>query len=178
MRGRIGAATILLFLVWGCSLKTVPPVAGIPASCSAPYEVSPMRRDWDARTAELVATARRQLGTPYRYGGMDPERGFDCSGFVCYVYNQAWGKRLPRTARAQSRYVVPLARDRLHAGDLLFFDTRYGGKGPVNHCGIYLGDGTFIHASSGRVHSVTISPLDHGFYRTRFKWGGRVRRYR
>ncbi len=133
---------------------------------------------WNDTARRIVSTARRQLGTPYRYGGMRAYDGFDCSGFVCYVYREALGKKLPRTASAQSRYVEPLSRSELEAGDLLFFDTRYGGAGPVNHCGIYLGNGTFIHASSGKANGVTISPLDRGFYKKRFKWGGRVRRWR
>jgi cell wall-associated NlpC family hydrolase len=60
----------------------------------------------------------------------------------------------------------------LAPGDLLFFDT--SGRGRVNHCGIYLGGGKFIHASSGRVYSVTISDLTRGFYRRTFCWGGKV----
>jgi len=141
------------------------------------HDISGQQR-WSDATRSIVAAARRQLGTPYRYGWMRGYEGFDCSGFVCYVYKEALGKKLPRTARAQSRYVERLPKSELRAGDLLFFDTRYGGNGPVNHCGIYLGNGTFIHASSGKANGVTISPLESGFYKKRFKWGGRVRRYR
>lgn len=119
----------------------------------------------------LLDLAKSHLGVRYRYGGMSPS-GFDCSGFVCYVYNNGVGKKLPRTARAQSTYGEILDRDDLIPGDLIFFDT--SNKGRINHSGIYLGNGKFIHASSGKVYSVTISKLDSGFYKRAFRWGGRV----
>ena len=120
---------------------------------------------------KIVSFARAQLGTPYRYGGMN-RGGFDCSGFVCYVYGHAVGKKLPRTAAAQSSYVRMYDLSQLEAGDLVFFDT--SGRGSVNHCGIYLGNGKFIHASSGKAYCVTISDLTRGFYRRTFCWGGKV----
>lgn len=119
----------------------------------------------------LLSVAQEHLGVRYRYGGMNPS-GFDCSGFICYVYERGVGKKLPRTARAQSTYGDILDRDELVAGDLIFFDTSSRGK--INHSGIYLGEGKFIHASSGKVYSVTISSLDKGFYKRAFRWGGRV----
>jgi len=60
----------------------------------------------------------------------------------------------------------------LEPGDLLFFDTSHSGK--INHTGIYLGEGKFIHASSGKVYAVTISSLKSGFYKRAFRFGGRV----
>lgn len=120
----------------------------------------------------LIDVALAQLEVPYRYGGMSPD-GFDCSGFICYVYEQGVGKKLPRTARAQSEYVHILDLEALSPGDLLFFDT--SGRGKINHSGIYLGEGKFIHASSGKVYAVTISSLRSGFYKRAFRWGGRVR---
>ena len=114
----------------------------------------------------LLDIAKNQLGVPYRYGGMSPA-GFDCSGFVCYVYKTGVGKKLPRTARAQSTYVTILDKEALLPGDLLFFDTSNHGK--INHTGIYLGEGKFIHASSGKVHAVTISTLERGFYERAFR---------
>jgi cell wall-associated NlpC family hydrolase len=119
----------------------------------------------------LIDIALSQLYVPYRYGGMSPD-GFDCSGFVCYVYQEGVGKKLPRTARAQSQYVEIIDKEALAPGDLLFFDTSNGGK--INHSGIYLGEGKFIHASSGKVYAVTISSLKRGFYKRAFRWGGRV----
>ena len=119
----------------------------------------------------LLDEAKNQLGVPYRYGGMSPA-GFDCSGFVCYVYQQAVGKKLPRTARAQSQYGEKVSREALLPGDILFFDTAH--RGAINHSGIYLGEGKFIHASSGQSYCVKISSLDKGFYKRVFRWARRV----
>ncbi len=119
----------------------------------------------------LIKVAKAQVGVPYRYGGMTP-RGFDCSGFVCYVYEEGIGKKLPRTAKAQSRYAKIVDVEELLPGDILFFDT--SNRGEINHTGIYIGDGKFIHASSGKVYAVTISSFKKGFYKRAFRFGARV----
>lgn len=119
----------------------------------------------------ILRFSKAQLGVKYRYGGMSPA-GFDCSGFVCYVYEVSTGKKLPRTAKAQSKYVDIVEVQGLTSGDLLFFDT--SNRGEINHVGIYLGEGKFIHASSGKAYSVTISSIEKGFYKQAFRWGGRV----
>ena len=77
------------------------------------------------------------LGTPYVYGGASPG-GFDCSGLVMYVFNQI-GVSLPHNAAAQYGYGMPVSRDQLQAGDLVFFNG-------LGHVGIYIGGGQFIHA--------------------------------
>lgn len=120
---------------------------------------------------KLLSLALAQTGTPYVYGGSD-FHGFDCSGFVNYVYKHAVGINLPRTSKAQSDYTMRLKRNELIPGDIVFFDTSL--KGRINHCGIYMGNGRFVHASSGKVYAVTTSNLDKGFYKNRFRWGGRV----
>ena len=90
------------------------------------------------------------LGTPYRWGGSNPDSGFDCSGLVGYVFRSALGIELPRVSREMAHDDnAELINDRtaLAAGDLVFF----GRKGRVDHVGIYVGDGRFLHApSSGR----------------------------
>ncbi len=127
---------------------------------------------FDNDCQKLIYLAKSKLGTPYRYGGMD-ERGFDCSGFVCYVYKNALGKKLPRSSKDQSKYVRILDVSKLSKGDILFFDT--SGRGEINHCGIYLGDGKFIHSSSGKAYGVTISDFTKGFYKKAFRFGGSVK---
>ena len=118
----------------------------------------------------LIALAQKKIGSRYAYGEAGPDR-FDCSGFVYYVFRKN-GLTIPRTSMEQSRFRPRLTRRELRRGDVLFFDT--GGRGHVNHSGIYLGHGRFIHASSGKVYGVTISNLDRGFYLDKFRWGGRV----
>src|SRR5262245_5145516 len=84
-----------------------------------------------------VGIALQYLGTPYVYGGSTPG-GFDCSGFVMYVFNQI-GVSLPHNAAAQYGYGMPVSRDQLQAGDLVFFNG-------LGHVGIYIGGGQFIHS--------------------------------
>ncbi len=103
------------------------------------------------RASELLFRAMSLLGTPYRYGGTQPEGGFDCSGFVGFLYQDVLGFTLPRTASAQSSMPAPeIAIDQLEPGDLVFFRVR--GRF-ISHVGIYAGAGEFVHAPStgGRV---------------------------
>jgi len=85
----------------------------------------------------VVGIAMQYLGTPYVYGGASPS-GFDCSGFVMYVFNQI-GVSLPHNAAAQYGYGMPVSRDQLQPGDLVFFNG-------LGHVGIYIGGGQFIHS--------------------------------
>ena len=111
------------------------------------------------RGAKAAAIARRYLGTPYRWGGSSPATGFDCSGFVMFVYGKL-GVSLPHNAAAQYGYGRAVSRGRLAPGDLVFFDG-------LGHTGIYVGGGKFIHAPhSGDV--VKISSLGESWYSSRW----------
>jgi cell wall-associated NlpC family hydrolase len=117
---------------------------------------------------ELVRTARRFIGVPYRWGGTDQENGFDCSGLtmVCYRLN---GLNLPRVSRNQFKAGHWIPKAKLQKGDLVFFATN-GGK-RVSHVGMYIGDGRFIHAPrTGK--NVRIEKLSNPFF-TRTYMGGR-----
>jgi peptidoglycan DL-endopeptidase LytE len=100
-----------------------------------------------ASAARVLATANRYVGTRYRYGGEAPVTGFDCSGFVQFVYSRH-GIALPRTSRLQSASGVslPLEVASLHPGDLLLFATS-GSR--VDHVAIYAGENRMIHSSAG-----------------------------
>ena len=93
----------------------------------------------------VIQTSMQYIGVPYVFGGTSPS-GFDCSGYVRYVFASA-GIYLPRTADAQYEVGYPVSTSELAPGDLVFFSTyEYG----PSHVGIYLGDGSFINASSSR----------------------------
>jgi len=107
-----------------------------------------------------------QIGTPYRYGGTSPTKGFDCSGLVQYTHRAA-GVKVPRVAREQRRSAHSVSRSRLEPGDLVFFSLPRGGQ----HVGIVVDDGRFVHApSTGK--QVQITRLDNVYWRKRFAGGG------
>jgi cell wall-associated NlpC family hydrolase len=97
--------------------------------------------------ARVLATAKQLLGTRYRYGGDTPSEGFDCSGFVQYVYARH-GVELPRTSKLQASVgtSLPLDAGSLKPGDLLLFASTGTG---VNHVAIYAGDNRMLHSSAG-----------------------------
>lgn len=105
----------------------------------------------------IVASSMQYLGVPYVFGGTTPN-GFDCSGYVRYVFANA-GIYLPRTADAQYECGYPVSTAELVPGDLVFFSTYETG---ASHVGIYLGDGNFINASSSR--GVSIASLYSSYW--------------
>ncbi|WP_430537973.1 MULTISPECIES: C40 family peptidase [Lysobacteraceae] len=124
----------------------------------------------DSKVKSVLQKALALLGTPYRWGGTDPNKGFDCSGLVGYVFRNALGIELPRVSRDMAKNgELVTDRAKLVAGDLVFF----GRKGRVNHVGIYLGDGRFVHAPrTGK--DVTVSSLEEGYWSGRFVQARRV----
>lgn len=122
-----------------------------------------------SRAALALSLAQSLLGCGYAYGRAGPTR-FDCSGLTCYLFRQL-GLSLPREAALQMRAGKPVPRSNLCPGDLVFFATGRGGG--VSHVGIYLFDGDFIHASSGRGR-VTTSTMASGYYARNFVAAARV----
>lgn len=101
-----------------------------------------------ALASSILERAFELIGTPYRFGGTTA-KGFDCSGFVGYLFREEAGIKLPRSTRELIDMDVPLvSKDELQPGDLLFFNNR--GRGRVSHAGIYIGDGQFIHSATSR----------------------------
>ncbi len=121
-------------------------------------------------STSVVKTALSYQGTRYAYGGLS-SRGFDCSGFVKYIY-QKHGINLPHNSKAQFEYGKPVSENELQPGDLVFFRTRRS-RG-INHVGIYIGNGKFVHASSARGR-VKIDSLNEGYYKDRYMGARRVK---
>ncbi|TFE19397.1 C40 family peptidase [Cohnella luojiensis] len=116
---------------------------------------------------DLRESVDEVVGTPYKWGGTTTS-GFDCSGFILYIFKQ-YDTKLPRTSSSQSQVGTKVAKDDLRPGDLVFFNTN--GKG-VSHAGIYVGDGKFAHSSSS--NGVRISNMSDSYYAKRYVTARRV----
>ncbi len=127
------------------------------------------RERFRIKQTALIQNARRYVGIKYVYGGKSP-KGFDCSGFTCYVYEKC-GYKLPRRAQEQYKVGSRIEKVELAPGDLVFFATN--GSRLVNHVGIFVGNGSFLHASTsfGAVHQ---SNLSNSYFQTRYQGARRV----
>ncbi len=122
------------------------------------------------RKDQIMESILGWLGTPYRFGGTS-RKSIDCSAFTQTIFKEAAEIKLPRTARWQYTLGEKIENlDELQFGDLIFFHTRSYAR--ASHCGIYLGDNLFAHASSR--YGVTVSSLESGYYNKRFIGGRRL----
>lgn len=122
-------------------------------------------------SAELVSFSKTLLGRPYLYGSTDPAQGFDCSGFITYVFNH-FGFKVPRSSVEFTNRGKEIPVQQAQPGDLILFTGTDSTKHIVGHMGIVIEPDTegslqFIHSSSGKANGVTISPLK-GYYESRF----------
>ena len=115
---------------------------------------------------KIVRTALDPLGVPYVWGGTNPGKGLDCSGFVLTVYRWA-GLDLPRVSAEQFRFTRYLEPNEVRPGDLVFFNMKLNSKKKVDHVGIYLRNGYFVHASFSR--GIIIDKLMSDYYRQRLQ---------
>ncbi|TBU98054.1 C40 family peptidase [Stutzerimonas kirkiae] len=121
----------------------------------------------------ILESGFKLVGTPYRYGGSSIRTGFDCSGFVGFLFREEAGIELPRSTREMIDLDAPLVkRSELEPGDVLFFNDR--GRGRVTHAGIYIGDDQFIHSSSSRSGGVRVDSLDDKYWRASYMKAKRV----
>jgi cell wall-associated NlpC family hydrolase len=128
-----------------------------------PPMARPRPQDERGLRANLTATARAYLGVPYLWGGTTA-KGFDCSGLAMAVYRLN-GLQLPRNSREQFDAGTAVSPDHLRPGDLLFFGP--GGRGPISHVAIYVGNGTFVHASN-RGRRIASASLSGTYFRETF----------
>ncbi len=120
-----------------------------------------------ARFEKILNVAKELIGVKYKLGGSSPKTGFDCSGFVNYVFNEGAGIKLPRSSREMRRVGSAVDLKSLKPGDLIFF------KINTSHVGIYIGDNKFVHApSTGR--SVAVDNLMSSFFQNRVIGARRV----
>ncbi|WP_262174291.1 NlpC/P60 family protein [Saccharococcus sp. Marseille-Q5394] len=124
-----------------------------------------------ASTNSPAEFAKVYEGTPYKFGGNTPETGFDCSGFIVYVYNH-FNISLPRTSEGQFNYGVPVDASDLQPGDLLFFRDTY--KPGISHAGIYLGNNEFISAENETRGVAKAKLFSHPYWEPRFAGAKRM----
>lgn len=126
----------------------------------------------DGLAFRVLETAYNYLGVRYQYGGSTPE-GFDCSGFVRYVFSEN-GIQLGRSSRDQAQAGMHVPISALKPGDLIFFNMRSRKHHRIDHVGLYIGDGQFIHAASSRSRQIMISDLKSVHYQNRVVTARRV----
>ncbi|HSI29446.1 MAG: C40 family peptidase [Methylophilus sp.] len=125
---------------------------------------------WSEKVEEIMIRALSLTGVGYKYGGRSPETGFDCSGFVQYVFKHAAQISLPPSARTISELGDTVKRDDLQPGDLVFFNTL---KSAFSHVGIYVGNNQFIHAPRAGA-KVRVENMDERYWRTRYNGAKRM----
>ena len=125
----------------------------------------------DGSFSELMAEATKYIGYPYIMGGSSPATGFDCSGFICWVYTKSGVYHLPRTT-AQGIYnqCVKISKEEARPGDLIFFTKTYATSNTVSHVGIYVGDGKMLHCGS----PVGYADFNSAYWKSHFYGMGRL----
>jgi len=126
-----------------------------------------------SKTKKIEEFAKKKLGDKYVWGATGPNK-FDCSGFTREVFRCTIGIHIPRVSREQAKVGQYITYKNLQRGDMVFFDTEKKFTKRVNHVGIYLSNGNFIHASSARKKVIITNFNKKPFYKRRFLWGRRV----
>ena len=163
-RAYLGSLALLLssLILVGCST---------PARKSTPpSKIAKFKEDTSVGTEGISIAAMGLVGVPYRFGGNTPAGGFDCSGLIVYVYNNAAGLKLPRTVQEMSRAGQSIQNDAPAPGDLVFFNTtgeRY------SHAGIYVGQGRFVHAPS-KGGTVRLDQMTSPYWAARYTEARRI----
>lgn len=155
-------------------VKKIMPPATLKQNTAAAQKVAPVKpaakvsRSDSGDARAVLQEAQSLLGKKYEYGASGPN-AFDCSGLVMYVFGKS-GVNLPHNAAKQAGYGVHVDKSDLAPGDVVFF-SYYGSKG-INHSGIYIGDGNFIHASTN--NGVITTALSSDYYSNNYKGARRI----
>jgi cell wall-associated NlpC family hydrolase len=164
--GRAWLAIVLASLALG-ACAGAPPLERAPGRTTAVPQAPESRAAPEIRST-VAELAMQMIGVPYRYGGAEPDRGFDCSGLVYYTY-AANGHAVPRTSQEQFKAARKIALTQADQGDLIFFQDQE----KLSHVGIYLGDGLFVHAPSTG-SAVSVASLESPYYQRHLVGVGRL----
>lgn len=141
-----------------------PPVATVQPHLPSEEDMA------SSRMSNLAIYAMSLYDTPYQYGGKSRVNGFDCSGFVQYVFQNSLGMQLPRTSAEMGRMGVPLEFSQLRPGDLVFFNTT---RNPNSHVGIFIGENRFVHSPrTGK--AIMITSLTDKYWSARYNGARRI----
>ena len=161
------SANTPIYFRQGKAIAALPSTSTVNQAGSTSSSVSSAASS--ATGAQILAKATQYLGTPYAYGGASPS-GFDCSGFVYYVYG-TFGLSVGRTPEAQYNAGTVVDKASLQPGDIVLFANTYASG--ISHSGIYAGNGQFIHSPNSR-STVSYSDLTSGYWSEHFYCGIRV----
>jgi cell wall-associated NlpC family hydrolase len=154
-RHALKAVAVMLITLAGCAGSRISSdFSSLPRNTQQPITAEQKR---------VTQTALSLMGTPYRFGGGTPD-GFDCTGFVGYVYRKSAGLVLPRESHDLVKTGEEVSGEELHPADIVYFKIEH--QKPL-HVGIYLGNGKFIHAPSRR-GKVNIQNLDQDYWKSRY----------
>ncbi len=166
-------ALCLLLTFFSVSCSAIEPMPMPTADANVSLEQISKEQNtynWSGRAGEVLVNALSLTGIKYARGGNTPEAGFDCSGFVRYVFKQAASLTLPHSALAISQIGKTVPKNDLQPGDLVFFNTM---RNTFSHVGIYLGNNRFIHSPSAG-GKVRVESMQDGYWSTRFSGAQRI----
>ncbi len=159
----------LFLLVMGWQHVSLAEELALEDTASNQAAIEP-EHSWRTKASEILLNALSLTGIKYQYGGTQPETGFDCSGFVRYVFRESANIALPPTARAISQIGKTVKKDELQPGDLVFFNTL---RSAVSHVGIYIGNNRFIHAPRAG-GSVRVDDMQADYWTKRYNGAQRL----
>ncbi len=159
--------TVLLLFTAGACAEEIGPA---PAAAPPVREAQTAEARSTPPVANLLIHALSMIGVQYKFGGNSAESGFDCSGFVRYVFQEAAGLNLPRDSYGMSKLGDTVDLNQLVPGDLLFYNTL---RRRFSHVAIYIGEGRFVHAPS-RGKSVEIVDMSDRYWKNRFNGARRL----
>jgi cell wall-associated NlpC family hydrolase len=158
------------FLIFVVSCTAVAGCASVSRAPAPLPQAKEIRALPQQQRSEALLVALMALGVDYRNGGRSLATGFDCSGLVAHVFEEAYGIRLPRTALGQSEVGLSVTMHELEPGDLVFYDTL---DRPFSHVGIYIGEDKFVHAPKSGA-AVRVESLKTSYWTKRFNGARRI----